>query len=148
MIHLRDAWRDFIPFMQFKNVKNTHGGVLFSVKLQALAFNSTESKTSPWVFFVFLIVQIVPNRANVSHMLFFSHGLIHQTRRYVIKLFHWIPGLEAPQIRMVLFTMIFLINSWSANFTKWSNTTKKFASGCPQIVWVCLTIFWDWRLKA
>ena len=43
-VHLSDAWRDFIPFIQLKNMKNTHGGVLFSVKLQALAFNSTESK--------------------------------------------------------------------------------------------------------
>ena len=88
MIHLSDAWRDFIPFIQLKNVKNTHGGVLFSVKLQALAFNSTESKTSPWVFFGFLIVRMVPNLANVSHVLFFSHGLIHQTRQYMIKHFH------------------------------------------------------------
>ena len=34
-----------------KNIKNTHGGVLLLVKLQAEACNVTESKTRPWVFF-------------------------------------------------------------------------------------------------
>ena len=33
-----DALRDLVPFVQFKNVKNTHGGV---VKLQARAFTKT-----------------------------------------------------------------------------------------------------------
>ena len=27
--------RDLVPFVQFKNMKNTHGGVLILVKLQA-----------------------------------------------------------------------------------------------------------------
>ena len=36
-----------------KNVKNTHGGVLLLVKLQANACNFTRSKTPPWVFFTF-----------------------------------------------------------------------------------------------
>ena len=35
----------------FKNVKNTHGGVLISVKLQASA--CTKISTPPWVFFAF-----------------------------------------------------------------------------------------------
>ena len=35
-----------------KNMKNTHGGVLLLVKLQALACNFTKSYT-PWVFFTF-----------------------------------------------------------------------------------------------
>ena len=30
-----DALRDLLPFVQFKNVKNTHGGGLILVKLQA-----------------------------------------------------------------------------------------------------------------
>ena len=30
-----DALRDLVPFVQFKTVKNTHGGVLLLVKLQA-----------------------------------------------------------------------------------------------------------------
>ena len=34
-----------------KNVKNTHGGVLLLVKLQAEACNFTKSSTPPWVFF-------------------------------------------------------------------------------------------------
>ena len=28
-----DTLRDLVPFVQFKNVKNTHGGVLLLVKL-------------------------------------------------------------------------------------------------------------------
>ena len=36
-----------------KSVKNTHGGVLLLVKLQAEACNFTKSKTPPWVFFTF-----------------------------------------------------------------------------------------------
>ena len=38
----------------FKNVKNTHGGVLLLVKLQASACNFTKSNTPPWLFFTFL----------------------------------------------------------------------------------------------
>ena len=36
-----DALRDLVPFVQFKNVENTRGGVLLLVKLQALAFVDT-----------------------------------------------------------------------------------------------------------
>ena len=37
----------------FKNVKNTHEGVLVLVKLQALACNFTKINTPSWVFFTF-----------------------------------------------------------------------------------------------
>ena len=37
----------------FKKVKNTHGGALLLVKLQALACNFTKNNTPPWVFFIF-----------------------------------------------------------------------------------------------
>ena len=37
----------------FKNVKNTHGIVLFFVKFQASACNFTKSNATPWVFFTF-----------------------------------------------------------------------------------------------
>ena len=40
------------------------------------------------------------------------------------------------------------INPLSANPTKWTNTLKQFVGCCPRIVWVCLTILWDWRLKS
>ena len=33
-----DALRDLVPFLQFKNVKNTHGGVLLLVKCYFLVF--------------------------------------------------------------------------------------------------------------
>ena len=36
-----------------KNVKNTHGGVLLLVKLQASTCNFTKSNALPWVFFTF-----------------------------------------------------------------------------------------------
>ena len=31
---IRDALRELVPFLQFKNVKNTHRGVLVLVSLQ------------------------------------------------------------------------------------------------------------------
>ena len=37
----------------FRNVKNTHGGVLLLAKLQVQACNFTKSNTPPWVFFMF-----------------------------------------------------------------------------------------------
>ena len=37
----------------FKKVKNTHGGVLLLVKLQASVCNFTKSITPPWVCFKF-----------------------------------------------------------------------------------------------
>ena len=37
----------------FKNVKNTHGGVLLSVKLRSSACNLTKSNTPPCMFFMF-----------------------------------------------------------------------------------------------
>ena len=46
-----DALGDLVPFVQFKNVKNTHGGVLILVKLQAEACNFTKINIPPWVFF-------------------------------------------------------------------------------------------------
>ena len=36
-----------------KSLKNTHGGVFFVVKLQALAYNLTKNNTPPWEFFTF-----------------------------------------------------------------------------------------------
>ena len=35
----------------------------------------------------------------------------------------------------------------SANSSKWSNTLKQFVGNSRQIVGVCLTILWGWRLK-
>ena len=47
-----------------KDVKNSHGGLILLVKLQAQACNITKSNTPPWVFFNFFkIVQTVPNLA-------------------------------------------------------------------------------------
>ena len=43
-------WHDLY---NLKNVKNTLGGVLLLVKLQALVFNLTKSNIPPWVFFSF-----------------------------------------------------------------------------------------------
>ena len=49
-----DVSRDLVPFAQFKNVENTHGGVLLLVKLQASACNCTKINTPPRVFPCFL----------------------------------------------------------------------------------------------
>ena len=40
-----------------------------------------------------------------------------------------------------------LFNSLSVNPTKWSIILKQFVAKSRQIVWVCLTILWGWRLK-
>ena len=37
----------------FKKMKDTHGGVLILVKLQAEACNFTEINAPPWLFFTF-----------------------------------------------------------------------------------------------
>ena len=39
------------------------------------------------------------------------------------------------------------LNPLSANPTKWSNTLKQFIGNGGQIVGVCLTILWGWRIK-
>ena len=46
-----------------KNVKNTQGGVLILVKLQASAATLLKLTLDHWCFHVFKIVQMVPNRA-------------------------------------------------------------------------------------
>ena len=42
-----DTLRNLVPFVEFKNVKNTHGGVLLLAKLQAKVYNFTKSNTPP-----------------------------------------------------------------------------------------------------
>ena len=65
-----DALRNLVPFVEFKNLKNTYGGVLLLAKLQAKAYNFTKRNTPPSVFSFFLIVKIVPNRA--MHLIMFN----------------------------------------------------------------------------
>ena len=49
-----DGLRNLESFVQFKNVKNTRGGVLLLVKFQATkACNFTKSNTPLWVLFTF-----------------------------------------------------------------------------------------------
>ena len=43
-------------------MKNTHEGVLLSVKLQAKSCNFTKSHSPPWMFFTFLNCKMVRNR--------------------------------------------------------------------------------------
>ena len=35
----------------------------------------------------------------------------------------------------------------SANPTKWSTHSNNSSENCRRIIWGCLTILWDWRLK-
>ena len=39
-----------------------------------------------------------------------------------------------------------IFNPFSANPTKWSNKLN-LSENCRRIVWVCLTILWNWSLK-
>ena len=66
-----------------KNVKNTHGGVILLVKLQAEAYNFTKSNTFPYVFFTFLklnewyqIAQSMPY-LDLSHIFYFIYFSIY-----------------------------------------------------------------------
>ena len=49
-----DVLRDLVPFVQFKNVKNTRGGLSLLVQLQAKDCNFTKCNTPQWVLFTFL----------------------------------------------------------------------------------------------
>ena len=40
------------------------------------------------------------------------------------------------------------VNPLTTDLTKCSNTFKPFVGNSRQISWVCLTIFWGWRLKS
>ena len=44
----------YYQLYKYKNFKNTHGGVLLSVKLLSSSCNFTKSDTPPEVFFMFL----------------------------------------------------------------------------------------------
>ena len=50
---IRDALRVLVPFVQLKNVKNTHGGVLLLVKLQIFLCDFIKSNILSLVFFTF-----------------------------------------------------------------------------------------------
>ena len=63
-----DALRDLVRFVQFKNVKNTHGGVSILVKFQASACNFTKIYTPLWVFFTFLNCANGTKLRNAPHM--------------------------------------------------------------------------------
>ena len=47
-------WANWYHLYNLKKVKNTHGGVLIFVKLQASACNFIKSNTPPCVLFTFL----------------------------------------------------------------------------------------------
>ena len=60
---------DRVSFVQFKNVENTHGGVLLLIKY---AGNFTKKDIPPWVFFTFFkIVQMILNPA--KHLIYFKN---------------------------------------------------------------------------
>ena len=66
------SFRDLIYVVrctvQFKNVKNIHGGVLLLVKLQAKFCNFTKSNTPPWMFSRFLNCTNGTKSCNASHI--------------------------------------------------------------------------------
>ena len=57
-----DVLRDLLPFVQSKNVKNTHGG--------GFNYNFTKNNTPPWVFFTFLNCTNGTKSHNAPHILF------------------------------------------------------------------------------
>ena len=69
-----------------KNVKNTHGGVLPLVKLQASICNFTKSNTHPWVFFTFLkLYKLYQIAESISYEIF-NTFLMHFEIRMLFKI--------------------------------------------------------------
>ena len=70
-----------------KNVKNTQGGVVFLVQLQASACNITKTITPPWVFFAFFKLhkwyQIAQSIVYVFHSLFLMVALAVMENRVI-----------------------------------------------------------------
>ena len=64
---LRSIW---YHLYNLKDMKNTHGGVLLLVKMQALACNFTKSNTPPWMFLRFLNCTIGTKSRKASHIIF------------------------------------------------------------------------------
>ena len=58
----------------------------------------------------------------------------------------WVKQIALCKVENSLDTNSF--NPLNVNPTKWSNTFKQFLGKSRRIVWVCLTILWDWRLKS
>ena len=56
-------------------------------------------------------------------------------------------GAEKMSMEVMRYEIQKNVNPLSANPTKLSNTIKQFVGCCRQIVWVCLSILWNWRLK-
>ena len=48
------ALSDMVPFVQLKNVKSKHGGLLLLLKFQTSVCNCTKSNSSLWVLFTFI----------------------------------------------------------------------------------------------
>ena len=68
---------EFVLFVQFKNVKNTHGRVLLLVKLQAETGNFTKSNIPSWLFFTFF--KLYTTYCTLTHYLF-TYLLINNFR--------------------------------------------------------------------
>ena len=70
-----------------KNVKNSHGGMLILVKLQALACDFTKINTPPWLFFTFFKLykwyQIVQRATYYFHNYSFKVSTLFKVKCYV-----------------------------------------------------------------
>ena len=64
-----DVSRDLVPFAQFKNVENTHGGVLLLVKVQASACNCTKVNTT----LGFFPKRLAKNNFFNNYLIFLDH---------------------------------------------------------------------------
>ena len=70
-----------------KNVKNSHGGVLLLLKLQAVACNIAKSNTPPWM---------------LSHFLNYTNGIKSRKTPYIVDLekANACCGTENPETRL------------------------------------------------
>ena len=95
-----DALRDLVSFVQFKNRKNTDGGVALFVKLQAKACNLTKSNTSPWVFFTFLKLFKWYKLRKATHLsISETVSIVASTTKSTVYAFH---GLSFPAEKILM----------------------------------------------
>ena len=75
----------------------------------------------------------------------FTGKLLYQLNYITSLLFSYCLLLDTTTITVTIFW--WPLNPLIANPTKWPNTLKQFVGFCRGIFWVCLAIWWNWRLR-
>ena len=106
-------------------------------------------------FLIFkLPLRIFQNFQNYFFLEYFWFILGSQIFRYASLIEKMLQHLKNPYIIFLTLTNLpylstfewWYLNPLSGNPTKWSNTLN-LSEICQRILWVCLTILWNWHLK-